>query len=84
MNPLDVPTPPTDATTDGKPDDSLELLRETLKAQRAARKKCLAKHKRTTFMAVETAKSTTYYDPSKLQERLTDDAEEEDEPAADS
>ena len=77
MSPLDVPTPK--AAAEDTAEDSLEVLREKLLAQRAARKECLAKHKRTTFMAVETVKLTTYYDPRKLQERLTDDDPEEDE-----
>lgn len=81
---LDVPTPP---STDETPDDSLAELREKLKEQRAAQRACLAKHKRTTFMAVEGArKATTYYDPAKLRAELAledeeDEAEETDSPA---
>ena len=83
MSPLDLPTPKTD-DADVTTDDSLEELRTKLKEQRAARQVCLAKHKRTTFMAVESAKNTTYYDPQKLQERLTEPSQEEDVPADES
>ncbi len=82
MSPLNTPTPKPSVKV--APDDSLEILREKLFAQRAARKACLAKHKRTTFMATETAKATTFFDPAKLQERLTDASQEEDEQADDS
>jgi len=68
------------------PEDSLEALRERLLAQRNKRRETLAKHKRTTHMAIESAKrgGTTYLDPIKLQEELRKYQEEQDEaPAAD-
>ena len=69
---LDTPTPPNDGE-DGT-EDSLEGLRAKLKAQRVAQKESLAKHKRTTFMVVETAKKgTTFYDAKKLRESLEED-----------
>ena len=47
-------------------DEDLEALRARLKEQRAAQKASLAKHKQTTFLAVEQAqKGTTYFDPTK-------------------
>jgi hypothetical protein len=68
---LDIPTPP---SSDETPDESLEMLRAKLKKQRAAQKACLAKHKRTTFLAVEVAKKgTTFFDPEKLREKLEDE-----------
>ena len=74
---LTAPTPP---TGDESPDDSLKILREKLKEQRVARQASLAKHKRTTCIAVETAKSlTTFYDPKKIREAL-----EAEEPVEDS
>jgi hypothetical protein len=84
MSPLNTPTPKPTEDVETEAEDSLEALRAKLVAQRAARKVCLEKHKRTTFMATETAKSTTFFDPQKLQERLTDASQEEDETAADS
>jgi len=73
---LDTPTPPSSGE-DG-PDESLEVLRAKLKAQRVAQKACLAKHKRTTFMAVETAKKgTTFYDAKALREKLAEDEPDE-------
>jgi hypothetical protein len=72
---LDTPTPAS-IDEDGA-DESLEALRAKLKEQRIAQRACLAKHKRTTFLAVETArKGTTFYDAKKIRESL---AAEEDE-----
>ena len=60
-------------------DEDLEALRAKLKAQRAVQKASLAKHKRTTFMAVETAqKGTTYFDPAKLKAKLDEEGEQDD------
>ena len=73
---LDTPTP---SSGEESPDDSLKILREKLKEQRAARKASLAKHKRTTFLVIETArKSTSYYDPKKLRETLDEEDQVED------
>lgn len=70
---LDTPTP---QNSSDDPQDTLDVLRAKLKEQRAAQKACLAKHKRTTFMAVEGArKATTFYDPARLRAEL--DLEEE-------
>ena len=68
MSNLDTPTPD---QGDDTPGDSLEALRAQLIAQRVRQKASLAKHKRTTCLAVETAaRGTTYYDPEKLKEKL--------------
>ena len=57
-------------------DEDLEALRARLKEQRAAQKASLAKHKQTTFLAVEQAKKgTTYFDPAKLREKLAEEDE---------
>ena len=74
---LTAPTPPDDV--EDEPDESLEALKAKLKAQRVAQKACLAKHKRTSFMVVETAmRGTTFYDAKTLRERLADDEVVED------
>ena len=71
---IDMKVPETDLiNSEEKEDagDSLEALREKLKLQREQQKACLAKQKRTTFLAVETARrGTTFYDLKKLQEEL--------------
>lgn len=82
---LDVPTP---QNSNDDPQDSLEGLRAKLKEQRAEQKASLAKHKQTTFLAVETAKKgTTFLDRSRLIDELkaeleAEQAEDEDEDAA--
>jgi len=73
---LDFPTPDTDQTEDA-PEESLEALREKLRAQRVTQKACLVRHKKTTFLAVETVrKGTTFFDPEALREKLDEDEDE--------
>jgi len=75
MSSLNLPTP---ASSEDEVGDSLEALRAQLKAQRVEQKQSLAKHKRTTFLAVETAKKgTTFYDAVKLREALVADEDED-------
>jgi len=75
---LDIPTPP---SSEDESDESLTALRAKLKAQRVEQKACLAKHKRTTFMVVETARQgTTCYNAEKLREALAEEEPEEEPP----
>jgi len=77
MSSVNLPAP----STSKDEGDSLKELRAQLKAQRIEQKQSLAKHKRTTFLAVETAKKgTTFYNAAKLREALAleeDDAADE-------
>jgi hypothetical protein len=67
-----TPVQPSDADEGGQ--DSLEALRQELKEQRVKRKACLERQKKTTFVAVESAKKgTTYYDVDKVRKALESD-----------
>jgi hypothetical protein len=75
MSALNGNTPaPQPSSDDDAGQESLEALRRELVAQREKRKACLERQKKTTFVAVESAKkSTTYYDPEKLRKALESD-----------
>ena len=78
MSDLSTPTPAPAGASSGDSDDSLEALRAKLKEQRAEQKACLAKHKKTTFLAVETARrGTTHLDLKRIHAALEDDSDDE-------
>jgi len=61
---------------DQGPDKDLELLREKLKAQRAAKADALSKVKKTTLRAVSCSLApTTYLNPEELKRRLAEEEE---------
>jgi hypothetical protein len=74
MSGLNGITPVQPSDGDECSQDSLEALRQELKEQRAKRKACLERQKKTTFVATESAKrGTTFYDAERIRKSLEAD-----------